>query len=79
MANISVRGLDEGRLRELKQEALAEGVSLNRRVLQGGTSEPKSTGYHDLDALIGAWTEEDGETFAAAVAAFEAIDPALWD
>ena len=82
MANISVRGLDEGRLKELKQEALAGGVSLNRRVLQvlqGATPEPKSVVHHDLDALIGAWTEEEEATFTAAVAPFEAIDPALWD
>ncbi|MCT4367011.1 MAG: hypothetical protein N3Z28_05000 [Synechococcaceae cyanobacterium MAG-AL2] len=81
MATISVRGLDDSQLERLKQEARAEGVSLNRRVLQvlqGSTATPKSGSHHDLDALIGAWNDEDAAEFAAAVAPFEAIDPALW-
>lgn len=81
MANISVRGLDDARLERLKQEARGEGVSLNRKVLQvlqGSTAAPGSDGHHDLDALIGAWNQDDSEAFSAAVSPFEAIDPALW-
>jgi hypothetical protein len=60
-------------------EGLDEGVKLNRCVLQGATPGPESDTHHDLDALIGAWTQEDVDTFTAAVTPFEAIDPALWD
>jgi hypothetical protein len=80
MAAISVRGLDNSQLQELKQQAQRQGISLNRLALQrltGNTGEPDAS-HHDLDALIGTWTEQDSEAFNAAIAPLEQVDPELW-
>lgn len=34
--------------------------------------------YHDLDALLGSWSEEDLRAFKKATAPFEEIDSELW-
>lgn len=66
MSNISEDGADEG-------------SKLNLGVVQEIRPEQKSDADHELDALIGAWTEEDKTEFTAVVAPFEAIDPGLRD
>ena len=55
MAAISVRGLEEAQLQQLKIEAQRQGISLNRLVLQRLTGAGQATdGSHDdLDALAG--------------------------
>jgi hypothetical protein len=80
VAAISVRGLDETQLRNLKAQARRQGVSLNRLVLQRITeAEPGSNQSRaDLDALAGTWTQEEAEAFGAAIAPLEQIDSGLW-
>ena len=80
MANISLRGLDRSTLSRLKSSARRRGVSVNRLIVEtlqqqysGGTGK-----FDDLDALAGAWTKAEGDAFAAALAPFAEIDPALW-
>ena len=80
MAAISVRGLDDSQLQDLKQQAQRQGISLNRLALErltGSTHDP-SERHHDLDALAGTWTDQDGEAFNAAIAPLEQIDADLW-
>ncbi len=80
MPGISVRGLDEVQLDQLKEQARQQGISLNRLVLRrltGDTSEP-NTRHHDLDALAGTWSEQESDAFSAAIAPLEQIDPELW-
>ena len=80
MAAISVRGLDDSQLQELKQQAHRQGISLNRLALQrltGNKREPDES-HHDLAALIGTWTEQESEAFNAAIAPLEQVDPELW-
>ncbi len=81
MAAISVRGLDASQLQDLKNEAQREGISLNRLVLQRLTGAD-NTGdriHNDLDELIGTWTAEEAEAFAAAITPLEQVDAELWD
>jgi hypothetical protein len=63
MAALSVRGLSEAQLANLKQEARRQGISVNRLVLQ---------------RLAGTWTQADADAFAAAIAPLEQVDSDLW-
>ena len=80
MAAISVRGLDDSQLQALKQQAQRQGISLNRLALERltGSSPDRNERHHDLDALAGTWTDQDGEAFNAAIAPLEQIDVDLW-
>ena len=80
MAAISVRGLDDSQLQDLKQQALRQGISLNRLALERltGSSHQSGEPHHDLDVLAGTWTDQDGEAFNAAIAPLEQIDADLW-
>ena len=83
MAMMSIRGLDENILRELKACAKREGISLNSlalRLLNEGYFSKKTAegGYHDLDALAGRWSREDEEEFGRNTSTFSEIDPDLW-
>lgn len=85
MASMSIRGLDEQTLAQLKQQADQEGGSLNSlvlRLLQGAAPAGPSAGalrkFDDLDGLAGTWSEQDAQDFARHTAAFAEVDPALW-
>ncbi len=81
MSTISVRGLSDQQLASLKEEALRQGISMNRLALhrlthpEGGSNPPKAT---ELDALGGTWSEEEAEAFSTAIAPLEQVDPELW-
>jgi hypothetical protein len=84
MATMSVRGLDDQALAQLKDRAQREGTSLNSLVLQLLQGTPKSNPsgglktFSDLDALAGTWGAEDVTTFERHTAAFAEVDAALW-
>jgi hypothetical protein len=84
MATMSIRGLDEQVLTQLKRRATQEGSSLNNlvlRLLQGSDKpvQPKVIEtYDDLDALAGTWSDEEGAAFAQNTAVFAELDPAQW-
>jgi hypothetical protein len=84
MASMSIRGLDDQALAQLKQQATQEGSSLNAlvlRLLQGVAKPTPATAlkkFDDLDALAGSWSVEDAADFARHTAAFSAIDPNQW-
>jgi plasmid stability protein len=85
MANMSVRGLDDKLLAQLKHQAQREGSSLNSlviRLLKAQTSgqqrkQPQIV-FDDLDALAGTWSSAQTRTFQRDTAPFRAVDPALW-
>ena len=81
MASMSVRGLEQAQLNDLKDEAQRQGISLNRLALQRltGTQDVAQGIHNDLDALIGTWTEQDADAFASAIAPLEQVDAELWD
>lgn len=85
MSNLSVRGVDPATLAELKANAGRKGVSVNALVLQLidqglGKAPARRTKrrHHDLDALVGAWSEAEAAEFEAAVAPLREIDTSLW-
>lgn len=86
MASMSIRGLDDQALAQLKQQATQEGSSLNAlvlRLLQGGVTPTPTPAlalkkFDDLDSLAGTWSSEDVVNFARQTAAFSEIDPAQW-
>ena len=85
MTNLSIRGLDDLALAELKTRAAKEDASVNtlvvRLIEQGlGLRRAKAAlrRYDDLDALAGAWCPGDAAEFEQATAAFSETDPGLW-
>jgi hypothetical protein len=84
MATMSVRGLNDQALAQLKHQAQQEGTSLNGlvlRLLQGAPQSKPSGGlkkFLDLDALAGTWGAEELAVFARHTAAFAEVDAALW-
>jgi plasmid stability protein len=85
MATMSVRGLDDKVLAQLKRQAEREGSSLNTlvvRLLQGQASgqrgkQPQPV-FDDLDALAGTWSNAQARALERDTAPFREVDPALW-
>jgi len=81
---MSIRGLDDQVLTQLKNQAIKEGSSLNSvvlRLLQGGRASPlvgATPTFDDLDALAGTWTSEESADFARHTAAFAEFDATQW-
>ena len=84
MATMSIRGLNNQALAQLKNQAQQEGSSLNAlalRLLQGsGHPAPRNElkKFDDLDALAGTWSGDEALAFERATAAFGEVDAALW-
>jgi hypothetical protein len=84
MATMSIRGLDDQALAQLKSQAEQEGSSLNRLVLRllQGAGPSVSSGvlkkFDDLNALAGTWSNEEAQAFERNSAAFTEVDTALW-
>lgn len=85
MANLSIRGLDDGALAELKKRATHEDASVNTLVLrlieQGlgrRRAKPALRRHDDLDALAGSWRKSDAAAFERATAPFGEVDAKLW-
>ena len=78
MANLSIRGLDDKALAELKRRASQEDASVDSLVLrlieQGlgrRRAKPALQRHDDLDALAGSWRKRDAMEFERATAPFE--------
>ena len=82
MSNLTIKKVDEKVLARLRKRAAREGVSLNayvKRTLAAAAGiTPGVTTYHDLDHLLGTWTEEQEREFAEAVRPFSEVDKELW-
>ncbi len=85
MANMSIRGLNDQVLAQLKSQAEHEGSSLNSLVLRllQGTGDATQLGalkkFDDLDALAGTWSDEEAQAFERNTAAFAEVDATLWN
>jgi hypothetical protein len=82
MPNLTIRKVDEKVLSRLRKRAARQGVSLNayvkKTLAKAAGIAPGATAYHDLDHLLGTWTEEEGREFAEAVRPFSQVDKELW-
>lgn len=81
-SNFNLRGLSSEMMLALKQEAKRLHVSVNTLVLKMierglGFSQERPV-YHDLDHLIGTWSNAEVEEFKSNTKFFEEIDPEMW-
>lgn len=87
--SFTISNLDDETFRRLQIEAQRRGVDLEsaaRSVLasnlpaveqtpRGATNGPP---YHDLDFLVGTWSEDEAQSFLDAVSQFRPIDRDVW-
>lgn len=84
MSNLSIRGLDEKALAELKSRAALEKASVNALVVRlieqglGRRALMLPSRHDDLDALAGCWSDEEAAAFEQATQPFDEVDPTLW-
>jgi hypothetical protein len=81
MGTITVRGLGADELAVLKQAAEREGISMNRLSLRRLVDQRAAEAIGDpsaLDALAGTWSQQEANSFQAAIAPLEQVDPDLW-
>ena len=89
--SITITGVEPMTVERLHAEARRRGVDVSavaRDALRRGLPPPAvppglanadaDGRYHDLDHLIGTWSEADAEAFVRAVADFSRVDPDLW-
>ena len=85
MTNLSIRGLDDKSLADLKNRAAKENASVNSLVLrlieQGlghRRSKPALRRHDDLAALAGSWRASEAVAFEHVTAPFNEVDATLW-
>lgn len=85
MANLSIRGLNDKALVELKRRASKESASVNTlvvRLIEQGLGQRKAKAalqrHDDLDALAGSWSKAEAAAFDKAIAPFGEVDAKLW-
>jgi plasmid stability protein len=85
MTNLSIRGLDDKALAELKARAAREDASVNTLVVRlieqalgHQRAKPALRRHDDLDALAGSWRKNEAAAFERATAPFGEVDPQLW-
>jgi len=82
---VTVRGLRPELARKIRKMAAEEGISLNKvalRLLEKGAGiqhqDEQDRIGHDLDHLMGTWSQEKAEEFEAAIESLSRIDEELW-
>ncbi len=84
MTNIHLRNVDNQLIKNLKQEASKQDVSMNTLILSllrrgvGLSRERPITTYHDLDKLAGTWSNQQAKEFLNEMSHFEHIEKDLW-
>jgi len=85
LKQLTLRGFDKELERRLRNEARADGVSLNRAALtlirRGAgldSAVPSNAVGSGLDHLIGTWSESDERSLRRATAVFERVDEDFW-
>jgi len=86
MKQLTVRGIDRGLERRLRELARERRVSLNRAALillrEGAGLEspraPANVVEDSLDSLIGSWSKKDEVEFLNAIAPLEKVGPSLY-
>ncbi len=85
MSNLSIRGIDPDLATMLKQQAQANGKSVNQwvlDVLKEHIEHPKkkhfTQEYHDLDFLFGQWSDSEFQKIQTKIDDESRIDDELW-
>jgi hypothetical protein len=84
MTAITLRNIPLKLQEAIQRRAGADGLSLNKTVLRmleeaaGQRTSSRRELHHDLDHLAGTWSDEEAESFDAALAEQRRIDPELW-
>ncbi|SJM92923.1 Toxin-antitoxin system, antitoxin component, ribbon-helix-helix domain protein [Crenothrix polyspora] len=85
MGNLSIRGIDSDLATTLKQQAQANGKSVNQLVLdvlKEHTGHHKKRHFtqehHDLDFLFGQWTDSEFQDIQTKINNESQIDVELW-
>jgi hypothetical protein len=83
-SNFNLRGIPPQVMAFLKREAKDSKTSVNLLILKlieqgiGYSNKPKKVIHHDLDFLIGTWSEKELKDFEKRVSIFEKIDEEIW-
>lgn len=81
---VTLRNLPKKMDRTIQKRAKEKGLSVNKAVISlleehlGMKTGKPSAEYHDLDALAGAWTKAEADTFDKRLAEQRSIEPELW-
>ena len=85
LKQLTLRGFDKELERRLRNEAKANGTSLNRaalKLMRRGTGLDASAAANvvgsGLDHVIGTWSESDERSLRSATAVFERVDEDFW-
>jgi len=85
MKAITLRNLPSKIARTVQQRAKQKKTSVNKAIIElleesAGRSTKKKfpVRYHDLDQLIGTWTNEEANEFEKLIAEQRTADPNLW-
>lgn len=85
MGSITIRGLDNEISEKIKEKARSENKSMNQWVLDilrqntGLDKKKIMNEYHDLDHLMGTWSEKEYNEFKQNTSEFSKVDSKLWD
>jgi hypothetical protein len=84
MGTLTIRGVDERALGQLKKQARSTHSSMNKFVVETlqKVAFPGATGkvreWHDLDGFFGSWSEKDARQVMEHCSECRKIDPELW-
>ena len=84
MTTMTIRGLDDLKIKALKEKAKKEGSSVNAALVKllqeelGIKKKKRTVVYNDLDHLAGTWSDKDYKEFLQATADFAKIDENMW-
>lgn len=84
MKTLTVRGIDEQALGQLKRQAKSRHSSVNKFVAEAlrkvaFPGEPgKAREWHDLDGFFGSWSEEEARLVMEGCRKCRKVDAELW-
>jgi hypothetical protein len=81
MKTITLRDIPDAIAKSIQRQAEITGASLNKTVidmLSTAINSPRCREHHDLDHLIGRWTDDEAKEMAEALDAQRVIDAEMW-
>jgi len=84
MNTLTIRGVGDCALSELKKQAKSRHASMNKFVVEAlqKVAFPDESGkvreWHDLDGFLGSWSEDEGRQIMERCGMCRTIDSELW-